>query len=221
MNIFTAIDTGNLSFATYAIITLAAFLSGTVTALAANYRNRASKSFVAALVLLPVIVETIVLMVNGNIGTGIAISGAFSLVRFRSAPGKARDMVLIFLAMTCGVACAAGYIGVALVFALIVSLVLIVIMSIPLKEERTQQLRITIPESLNFTDVFDEVFEKYLSYHEMVSVKTTNMGSLFRLVYRVEMKRGANMKQFMDELRIRNGNLEISLMENTEGNDEL
>lgn len=221
MNIFTAIDTSNLTLATYTIITLAAFLSGTVTAIAANYKNRASKSFVAALILLPVIVETIVLMVNGNIGTGIAISGAFSLVRFRSAPGKAKDMVLIFLAMTCGVACAAGYIGVAFLFALVVSLALVVIMSIPLKEERTQQLRITIPESLNFTDVFDEVFEKYLSYHEMVSVKTTNMGSLFRLVYRVEMKRGTNMKQFMDELRIRNGNLEISLMENTEGNDEL
>ncbi len=221
MNIFTAIDTGNLTLATYTIITLAAFLSGTVTAIAANYKNRASKSFVAALILLPVIVETIVLMVNGNIGTGIAISGAFSLVRFRSAPGKAKDMVLIFLAMTCGVACAAGYISVAFLFALIVSFALVIIMSIPLKEERTQQLRITIPESLNFTDVFDEVFEKYLSYHEMVSVKTTNMGSLFRLVYRVEMKRGTDMKQFMDELRIRNGNLEISLMENTEGNDEL
>ena len=219
--LFTAIETSELTLANYMIITAAAFMSGVIAAVAAGFRNTPSRSYVTALVLLPAIVETIIIMVNGNIGTGIAISGAFSLVRFRSVGGKAKDMVLIFLAMTCGVACAAGYIGVSLLLALIIAVAVVVTTAIPLKEDSVRQLNITIPEALNFNGAFDEVFRKYTNSYKLMRVKTSNMGSLFRLTYRIEMKNGADMKLFMDELRIRNGNLEISIMEYAEGGEEL
>ena len=161
MNLFTAIQTTNLTFENYLIITVAAFMCGAIAAVASSYKNEPSRSFVASLVVLPVIVETIILMVNGNVGTGIAISGAFSLVRFRSVQGRAKEMVSIFMVMTCGVACAVGYIGVALLLAIIISLAMIVTMSIPLKEDKMMQLNITVPESLNFDSVFDEILKKY------------------------------------------------------------
>ena len=212
---------GDISVGTYLLCLLAAGVCGVVTALAASFRNHASKSFLSSLILLPMIVCTVIAMVNGNVGTGIAVMGAFSLIRFRSVPGKARDIVVIFLAMTAGLACAGGYIAIALLFSVIVSLGMIAVAIIPMGNERCMDLHITIPESLRYMNEFDEVFARFTKSHRLLQAKTTNMGSLYKLHYRVEMKDAKQGQEFIDELRCRNGNLEIALSEVMGGVDEL
>ena len=222
LDIFDSILSGSsITFGIYLACLLSAGVCGVVTALAAAFRSHASKSFLSSLILLPMIVCTVIAMVNGNVGTGIAVMGAFSLIRFRSVPGKARDIVVIFLAMTAGLACAGGYVAIALVFTLIVSLGMIVITLIPMGNERCMDLRITVPESLRYVNEFDEVFAKYVKSHRLVQAKTTNMGSLYKLHYRVEMKDAKQSQSFIDDLRCRNGNLEISLSEVAAGMEEL
>ena len=222
LELFDSILVGSdISVVTYLYCLLAAGLCGVVTALAASFRSHASKSFLSSLILLPMIVCTVIAMVNGNVGTGIAVMGAFSLIRFRSVPGKARDIVVIFLAMTAGLACAGGYVAIALLFTVLVCLGMIVVSIIPMGAERSMDLHITIPESLRYVNEFDEVFVKYLKNHRLVQAKTTNMGSLYKLHYRVEMKDAKQGQEFIDELRCRNGNLEISLSEVLGGVDEL
>lgn len=212
--LFDSILVGNdITIGTYLICLLAAGVCGVLTALAAAFRSHATKSFLSSLILLPMIVCTVIAMVNGNIGTGVAVMGAFSLIRFRSVPGKARDIVVIFLSMTAGLACAGGYVGIALAFTVIVSLGMLVISIIPMGNERSMDLHITIPESLRYANEFDDLFRKYLKNHRLVQAKTTNMGSLYKLHYRVEMKDPKQGQSFIDELRCRNGNLEISLCE--------
>ena len=217
----TILSGSELDVTTYLICLLAAGLCGVVTALAASFRNHASKSFLSSLILLPMIVCTVIAMVNGNVGTGIAVMGAFSLIRFRSVPGKARDIVVIFLAMTAGLACAGGYIAIALLFTVIVGLGMAVINLVPMGSERSMDLHITIPESLRYVNEFDEVFGKFAKSHRLIQAKTTNMGSLYKLHYRVEMKDAKQGQEFIDELRCRNGNLEIALSEVLAGTEEL
>ena len=222
LEIFDSILTGsNITFDIYLACLLSAGVCGIVTALAAAFRSHASKSFLSSLILLPMIVCTVIAMVNGNVGTGIAVMGAFSLIRFRSVPGKARDIVVIFLAMTAGLACAGGYVAIALAFTVIVSLGMIVITLIPMGNERCMDLRITVPESLRNVNEFDEVFAQYVKSHRLIQAKTTNMGSLYKLHYRVEMKDAKQSQAFIDDLRCRNGNLEISLSEVAAGMEEL
>ena len=222
LELFDSILVGSdISVVTYLYCLLAAGLCGVVTALAASFRSHASKSFLSSLILLPMIVCTVIAMVNGNVGTGIAVMGAFSLIRFRSVPGKARDIVVIFLAMTAGLACAGGYVAIALLFTVLVCLGMIVVSIIPMGAERSMDLHITIPESLRYVNEFDEVFAQYVKSHRLVQAKTTNMGSLYKLHYRVEMKDAKQSQAFIDDLRCRNGNLEISLSEVMGGVDEL
>lgn len=222
LDLFDSIIVGTeITLDTYLICLLASGLCGVVTALAASFRSHSSKSFLTSLVLLPMIVCTVIAMVNGNIGTGVAVMGAFSLIRFRSVPGKARDIVVIFLAMTAGLACAGGYIGIALMFTVLVSLGMLILAAIPMGSERSMDLHITIPESLRYANEFDDLFGKYLKSHRLLQAKTTNMGSLYKLHYRVEMKDAKQSQAFIDELRCRNGNLEISLCEIIGGIEEL
>lgn len=199
----------------------AAFVCGLIAAIAASVKSHSSKSFLLSLVLLPMIVSTVITLVNGNIGTGVAVMGAFSLVRFRSVPGKAKDIAVIFLAMTSGLACAGGYVAIAVMFTVIVCAVMCIISLIPFGSEKTMSLEITIPETLHFAHEFNDIFEKYTKNHRLVRTKTSNMGSLYRLYYRVELKNIDTMQLFIDELRCRNGNLEISLAEVPEGSEEL
>ena len=220
-NPFESIISGTLDIGTYLLCTAVALLCGVIVSFFSAYRSRVSKSFLVALVLLPVIVETVIIMVNGNIGTGVAVMGAFSLVRFRSVPGKAKDIVSIFLAMTAGLACAAGYVAIALLFTIVVCLVMFIMMAIPASHENKAELRITVPESLHFMNAFDDIFAEYTKDFTLVSVKTTNMGSLYKLLYRIELKNGISTKDFIDALRLRNGNLEISVGEPTERSEEL
>ncbi|MGN0298047.1 MAG: DUF4956 domain-containing protein [Lachnospiraceae bacterium] len=196
----------------YLICLLASLILGSVIAFSFSYHQHISRSFQLALFLLPAIVQTVIMMVNGNVGTGVAVAGAFSLVRFRSVPGSAREITAIFLAMATGLATAMGYLGVAVLFVLIICIILLVITHL---EKKTQsnllELKITIPESLNYVHAFDEVFEQYTLCHELLSAKTTNMGSLYKLHYRIALKKQEEEQDFINALRCRNGNLEIML----------
>ena len=217
----TILVSADIDLVTYLICLLTAGACGVLSALAASFRSHASKSFLTSLILLPMIVCTVIAMVNGNVGTGIAVMGAFSLIRFRSVPGKARDIVVIFLTMTAGLACAGGYVAIALVFTAIVCLGMVFISLVPMGNERCMDLHITIPESLRYANEFDDLFTKYLKKHRLIQTKTTNMGSLYKLHYRVEMKDAKQGQAFIDELRCRNGNLEIALCEVMGGMEEL
>ncbi len=211
----------SLTFDTYLLCIAGALVCGFLTALAAAIRSHASKSFLATLVLLPMIVATVIIMVNGNIGTGMAVMGAFSLIRFRSVPGKARDIAVIFLSMTAGLTCAAGYVALAVLFTVIVGAIMVLMAIVPFGEERCMALRVTIPESLRYADEFDDLFQKYTRSHRLIQAKTTNMGSLYKLLYKVDMKDRKQTQSFIDELRCRNGNLEISLSELMEDKEAL
>ncbi len=212
-SIFSSVIGAEVTVTTYIICLACSLVCGVIAAFAAGFKNRASKSFLVALILLPMIVHTVITMVNGNIGTGVAVMGAFSLVRFRSVPGKAKDIVAIFLAMTAGLACASGFVGIAILFSLIVCVIAVVLSFIKLGEDRLLLLNITVPESLNIAHGFDDIFASYTKKYRLVSTKTTNMGSLYKLTYKIEMKDKEKVQEFIDAIRCRNGNLEILLTE--------
>lgn len=219
--IFSSILTGNFSVGQYLLCLLFAGLCGTIAALSLNRESSASRSFLISLVVLPIIVTTVILMVNGNVGTGIAVAGAFSLVRFRSAAGKARDISAIFMVMAAGLACAAGYVAIALLFTLIASAVILLLSRVPMSCDRFVSLHIAVPESIHFANAFDDLFEQYTKSRKLVKAKTSNMGSLYKLDYRIELKEPSAVQEFLDALRCRNGNLEIAILNDTEEGEEL
>lgn len=219
--LFRSILPDELTLSAYLLCSFCALLCGGMAAAAAAFRSRPSRSYLLSLLILPVIVQTVITMVSGNIGTGIAVAGAFSLVRFRSTAGRADQIASIFLVMTAGLTCAAGYVALGLLFTLAVCGVQLAFSALPEKSHRDMLLKITVPESLNVSGVFDEMFAEYTRSHTLLQVKTTNMGSLYRLKYRVSLQDPKNLKPFLDALRCRNGNLEISLNEEAEGSDEL
>jgi uncharacterized membrane protein YhiD involved in acid resistance len=221
MNFFGNIFINGMTVATYLLSSVFALISGAVVAMASSYKSRTSKSFFATLIILPFAVHTVILMVNGNIGAGIAVAGAFSLIRFRSVPAKAREIISLFVAMAAGLACASGYIGISLIFTAIACVAMILLASINMRSDREQELRITIPEDINFTGVFDDLFEKYTTRATLISVKSANMGSLYKLTYRIEMKNDNEMRDFIDDIRVRNGNLEIALFRIDVNSEEL
>ena len=175
--------------------------------------ERYTKDYVITLVVLPVLVMTVIMMVNGNVGTGIATMGAFSLVRFRSIPGTAKEIAIIFFSMAAGLSCGLGYIGYASLITILLSFVLLIMHALSFGEQKkvTKVLKITIPEDLNYQDIFNDIFEKYTVNSTVTGVKTTNLGSLFIITYNVQLKAGINEKEFIDEIRCRNGNLTVSL----------
>lgn len=193
----------------------AALLCGLIMAGAYVYRNRCTKSFLTALALLPAVVCVTILMVNGNVGTGVAVAGAFNLVRFRSAPGSAREISAVFLAMCAGLITGMGYLGFALLFTLILGGVMMLYdrldFGLGKKGKKDRMLHVTVPEDLDYKGVFDEVLGECCSSYELVQVKTTNLGSLFKLTYRLSLGGEENEKELIDKLRCRNGNLEVSL----------
>lgn len=192
-----------------------ALVIGLILALLYMYRTRHTKSFVATLALLPAVVCVVIMMVNGNVGTGVAVAGAFSLVRFRSVPGSAKEIGAIFLAMGTGLVVGMGYIGYAFLCALLLGLVSALYSRLDFGTKKRnamyKTLHITIPEDLDYADVFAPILKKYASEWELIMVKTTNMGSLFRLTYDLKLKSPDKEKEMIDKLRCRNGNLEITI----------
>ena len=212
--LFSAIYSGTFTPEIYFICTAVSLVLGAIIAFTAGFRAKQSKSFLLALFLIPAIVQTVIMLVNGSVGTGVAVMGAFSLVRFRSVAGSAKEIVSIFLAMATGLATAMGYLGLAAIFVIIICVVMLITSLVNIKErdDLVRSLKITVPEDLNYAHEFDEIFEKYTRNAKLITVKTSNMGSLYKLLYRVQLMKEDEIQSFIDELRIRNGNLEIAVL---------
>lgn len=204
---------GTLSIQSALMCMATSIILGVIIAYVHMLTSKTSKNFLITLSILPVIVQVVIMMVNGNLGTSVAVLGAFSLVRFRSVPGNSREIASIFFAMAIGLAAGMGHIMFATVITILLSIVLIVLSksSFGEKKELEKKLKIVIPEDLNYTDVFDDIFEKFVTKFDLVKVKTTNMGSMYELTYDIVMKNKVNEKSFMDEIRFRNGNLNVML----------
>lgn len=198
---------------------------GLLMALTYMYRTRCTKSFVVTLALLPAVVCVVIMMVNGNVGTGVAVAGAFSLVRFRSVPGTAKEICVLFLAMGAGLIAGMGYLGFAVLFTLVMCAIYILYNRFDLGAKRNadayRTISITIPEDLNYSDVFDDVFAEYTLSHELIRVKSTNMGSMFKLTYNAVLGDASKEKEMIDKLRCRNGNLEIAVSRQETSSNEL
>ena len=223
-NIFSSIITNGIFTASqFMIATITSLICGLVIAITYSVRNKCTRSYLVTLALLPAIVELVIILVNGNIGTGVAVAGAFSLVRFRSAPGKGQEITSIFLAMAVGLATGMGYIGIAILFSVVVS-VLNLLMNLTgfgAADESHRILKIMVPENLDYEGKFEDLFDKYLSDYKYEEVKTSNMGSLYNLTLSVVLKTGISTKEFLDEIRTRNGNLDISLGRQIDNPDSL
>ena len=219
---FDSFFRGIFDIDTAAVISVGDFLLCLVTALVlggllalSDLRRGSSKSFLVTLAILPAVVCVVIMMVNGNVGAGVAVAGAFSLVRFRSVPGTAKEIGMLFLAMGAGLVAGMGYLGYAVLFTVILGGANMLYSGLNLggrKDNGSQKvLSVIIPEDLNYSDVFEDIFSQYTTACELVKVKTTNMGSLYRLTYHVTLKDVAKEKEMIDAIRCRNGNLEISV----------
>lgn len=208
---FNCVIPAAMTVSAFLICLLGALVLGVLTALVFSFRSEHSGNLPFALVLVPPIVTLVIMMVNGNIGAGLGVAGAFSLIRFRSAPGTARELSGLFTGTAIGLACGMGYVGIAALFFLVVAITVLALTLLRFGEKSRsyRHLRITIPENLDYDGIFDDIFEKYTTDHELQKVKTTNMGTLYELSYNIHIKGGDVSKAFMDELRCRNGNLNI------------
>lgn len=193
------------------LCTLASLLCGIAAAFAYSRDKRHSKSLMAALIVLPVIVQAVIMMVNGNLGVGVAVMGAFSLIRFRSVPGSAKDITFIFLTMSAGLANGVGCVtfGIAITVFLCVVITVIQILIAGKSADVERTLKITIPESLDYTGVFNDIFSEHTKTCELIRVKTVNMGTMYELQYSVKLKSADTEKKMIDDIRCRNGNLTI------------
>lgn len=213
--IFDTDATTVISISKFMICIAFSLISGIIISLGYMYRTKYTRSLILTLTLLPVVVCVVIMMVNGNLGTGVAVAGAFSLVRFRSAPGTAKEITMLFIAMGAGLLSGMGYLGYSVLFTMIMSLLTVIIGNITLGSSRKSStyktLNITIPEDLSYTEVFDDIFSQYTASHELIRTKTANMGSLYKLTYDITLKDPKNEKDMIDQLRCRNGNLEISI----------
>jgi len=217
-NLFNTIidSTTGVTPSVFIILLIVSLLTGLLFSGVHMFRNTYTGSFIMTLVILPAVVCVVIMMVNGNIGAGIAVAGTFSLVRFRSAPGTAREIGILFAAMGAGLILGMGYVGYAILFALILSAAFLIMSAMKLGEGKAalaRELRITIPEDLDYNGVFDDLMDKYTTEHKLTNVKTTNMGSMFKLHYTLTLKAPGVEKEFIDQLRCRNGNLEIMMSE--------
>ena len=224
-SIFPTAITSTISVADFLICVGASLVLGILITLCYMFRARYTKSFVVTLATLPAVVCVVIMMVNGNIGAGVAVAGAFSLVRFRSLPGTAKDIGMLFLAMGVGLIAGMGYIGYAALVTVILCAVHLLYTLLRFGGEAKMRcyksFRITIPEDLDYTGVFEEIFAQYTTSCELVQVKTTNMGSMFRLTYDVDLRDPAKEKELIDQLRCRNGNLEINVCKQASGETQL
>ena len=214
---FTTVTNGTLLLSS-----LVSIILGAIIAASFNFRNKKSKGFLMTLSVLPFIVQIVIMLVNGNVGTGVAVMGAFSLVRFRSVPGNAKDICSIFLAMAAGLATGTMHLILASLAVIVVCALNVVYTLIP--DSRSagaeKELTILIPESLDYVSVFDDIFDNYTTQNELTQVKTVNMGSLYKLKYTIKLKDKTKEKEMLDEIRVRNGNLEVICSRNISNETE-
>ncbi|MGM9882151.1 MAG: DUF4956 domain-containing protein [Bacilli bacterium] len=210
--------TSNVELSTILICSLVSIILGLIIALVHKYTSRSNKNFLITLTVLPLLVECVMIMVNGNLGTSVAILGAFGLIRFRSLPGNSKEILSVFFAMAIGLATGMGHIAFAGIITVITSIVIIILSKVKIFDDNSKEkiLRIAVPENLDYESMFSEEFKKYTKRVELQKVKTTNMGSLFELSYIVELKEKVSEKAFIDDLRVKNGNLKITLSHSLE-----
>lgn len=213
--LFTSELTTVISICDFLLCIGFSLILGLIMALAYMYHTHYTKSFVVTLAILPAVVCVVIMMVNGNVGTGVAVAGAFSLVRFRSVPGTAKEIGTLFLAMGTGLIAGMGYLGFAFLFTVIMCGMFMLYNRLDFGYKKNAAIyktfHITIPEDLDYSEVFDDIFAEYTSDHDLVRVKTTNMGSMFRLTYNVSLRDAGKEKEMIDKIRCRNGNLEITV----------
>ena len=204
--------TGTLTIVDALICTVTSLVLGFIISMVYMAKGNRSKNLATTLVLLPALVQTIIMLVNGNLGTGIAVMGAFSLVRFRSVAGTSKEICSIFFAMAVGLATGMGYISFAIVITIIVSLVMFLLTKFNFGETKAEErkLKVVVPENLNYTEIFDDIFEKYTNRNTIIKSKTINLGSLYEITYEIELKDKNKEKEMIDEIRCRNGNLTIN-----------
>ncbi|MBQ1590124.1 MAG: DUF4956 domain-containing protein [Oscillospiraceae bacterium] len=213
---FDTIYTSAITAGQFFTMAAAALVSGLIYSWLMSFRIRSTKRFFLVTTLLPLVVAAVISFVSGSIGAGVAIGGAFGLIRFRSAPGSADEIAAVLIAMGSGIAFGMGYVAYGVIILLGLAALYFVIAALPIFEHRglsaEKLLKVTIPESLEYNGAFDEIFDRYLRSVESVGVKTTGMGSMFRLSYRITMKNPGDEKALIDALRTKNGNLEISIL---------
>ena len=213
-----------LTMTTFSVSIAAALLLGAVLAVVSARQAACSQSFAVTLAMLPAVVSIVIMMVSGSLGAGVAVAGTFSLVRFRSAPGTAQEIGSLFLAMAVGLACGMGYVGFAALFTIVMCAVSLLYQKINFGGKPAQELckilRITMPEDLDYSGVFDDLFAEHTAAAKLLAVKTSNLGSLNKLTYAITLKEADGEKRLIDALRCRNGNLEISSsIQATDGRD--
>ena len=222
---FDSIYSASVSVTEFFIMAGVSLVAGLLFAWIMSFRVRSTKRFFAVVSIMPFVVAAVITFVNGNIGAGVAIGGAFALIRFRSAQGSADELASILIAMGSGIAFGMGYVGYGVVILLGLAVLYFLVSYLSIFEHKGMSedrlLRITIPESLDYPGVFDDTFDHYLKSWENAGVKTTGMGSMFRLSFKVQMKNPKEEKEFIDELRTRNGNLEIALLPYAETQQQL
>lgn len=211
---FESILGSSLTITSCLICIIVSIILGFLIAFTHNITSKSSKNFLITIILLPLIVQVIIMMVNGNLGTSVAILGAFSLIRFRSTPGSSKELLSIFLAMAVGLSTGMGQIYFAIIFTIISCLLIILLEKTNIfKYEKTKELKIVVPEDLDFENTFIETLNKYTNKFELIKTKTINMGSLYELDYLINLKPETKIKEFIDEIRIKNGNLKVLLTE--------
>ncbi len=208
----TIITGTEITASAFFLCTAASVVLGLAAAALAMYKSRYSQSFLLTLAMLPAMVQVIIMLVNGNIGAGVAVAGAFGLIRFRSAPGSAKEIGMVFLATAIGLATGMGYVALAAAFFTIMAALMLALTAVGFGagREDARELKITIPENLDYDGLFDDLFAAYTRESELMRVKTTNMGTLYELTYRIVLRDSHTTKGFLDALRERNGNLNIT-----------
>ena len=202
----------NVTIESVLLCSICAIILGVVIAISYKISSRYSKNFLITITMLPILVMAVMIMVNGNLGTGIATAGAFSLIRFRSIPGSSKEILVVFFAMAVGLAIGMGHLVFATLLTIIAAFSLVFLSKIKLYDNNNEKiLKIVIPENLDYTNIFVEEFNKYTINNNLESVKTINMGSLFELTYKILLKNEVNEKEFIDDIRIKNGNLKVML----------
>jgi len=212
--LFNSIIEKDITISNFLVIIFVGLLIGLLISLITKYKSTSTKNYFIATSILPACIAMVIMLVNGNIGAGVAVAGAFSLIRFRSATGTAREIVIIFIEMAAGLSLGMGYIGYALLFSIISVIVLFLLTKFDVFKNTSSnemRLKIIVPEDLDYQKEFNKIFDTYLSKVELVKIKTTLMGSMFQLSYDVELKDLNNQKQMIDEIRCKNSNLEVLL----------
>lgn len=219
-NVFQTTDMGVGIFLLCILFSLAI---GFIYLIAYKIKNDTSKTMEVAMLILPTIISVVIIMVNGNLGVGVAVAGAFSLVKFRSIEGNAKDICLIFMVMCSGLVVGVGYIGYAIVFSIIMAILFVLSNILIINNKKLNYnkcLKITLPDDLDYENIFDDILKKYTNYYKVKNIKTTNLGSLIKMEYDITLKEDTSQRNLIDELRVKNGNLEIVIC-NCENNNKL